>query len=252
MQVIYFILVFIFFYIFFNIVPKIPSNRAVSKGTDLILKKEYEKGLEYFGKGAMSKKAKDFTKIRYAFLELKFGDIKKAKKVISGLLNSNMLKRGDRYEAKSVWALICFIEGDNEQCEEVCGELYKNYLNTDVYCTLGYIYNITKSPEEAVSFNLEAYDYNSDKPVIADNLGQAYYLNGDLEKAYELYEKTMGKNPDFPEFYYNFALVLKNMGDKKRAVEMLDKALEKEYHNLTTVKKEQVCQLKRELTEGNE
>lgn len=252
MQIIYFILVFIFFYFLFNILPAMPSANAVKKGTELILRKDYEKGLEFFEKGAMSKKAKAFTKIRYAFLELKFGDIRKARKVISSLLMNNKLSRGDRYEAKSVWALICFIEGDKEQCEEVCGELYKNYLNTDVYCTLGYIYNLTRTPEEAVRFNLEAYDYNPDKAVICDNLGQAYYLNGENERALELYESNEGKNPDFPEFYYNYALVLIKAGNKEKAASVIETGLSKEFHNLTTVKREQLEELKKELSEGKE
>ena len=83
--------------------------------------------------------------------------------------------------------------------------------------------------------NKEAYEYNPDKAVIADNLGQAYYLNGDYEEAKELYVKIMEKNPNFPEAYYNYALVLIKTGDNKKAKEMLNEALTKEFHNLTTV-----------------
>lgn len=251
MIILYFIIVFIFFYIVFNVLPKMPSTSNINKGTKLILKKEYEEGLKYFEKGAMSKKAKVFTKIRYAFLELKFGDIKKAKKVISLILNDAFVDKKMKYEAKSVWSLIVFLEGDIEQTEEVCDELYNNYKNTDVYCTLGLIYNMTKAPADAVKFNEEAYGYNPEKAVIADNLGQAYYLNGEYEKAEDIYNKVMEMKPVFPEAYYNYALLLIKLGRNEEAKEMLEEALKKEFHNLTTVPAEKIKEVLASL-EGNE
>jgi len=224
------------------------AGMHIKKGTELILKKQYKEGLIWFEKGAMSKKIKPFTKIRYAFLELKYGDMAKAKKVISLIINDSFVDKKVKYEAKAVWALIAFMEGDIEEATEVCDMLYKNYKNTDVYCTMGYIYNLSKSPEEAVSFNLEAYEYNPDKAVIADNLGQAYYLSGKLDEASEIYEKVMEKNPNFPEAYYNYALVLIKKGNNAEAIKMLEKALEQEFHNLTTISSEKIEETLFELT----
>ena len=246
-----FIVLFGISYFLLNVVPKIPTWLKIRKASELILNKEYEKGLEVFEKAAKSKRMKPFTKIRYAFVELKYGDIAKAKKQISLILNDRTLKPRERYEAKSVWALIVLTEGDIEQTEELCEELYKNYLNTDVYCTLGYIYNKLRSPGEAVRFNLEAYDYNSDKAVIADNLGQAYYLNGQADEAEKIYKAKEGENPEFPEFWYNYALVEKALGDNGSALRLAKTALEKEFHHLTTVTREEVSALIKEL-EGND
>ena len=251
MIILYVVIVFLFFYVVFNYLPKLVPSMHIKKGTELILGGNHKEGLELFYKGAMSKHIKPYTKIRYAFLELKYGDIKKAKKVISLLINDAFVDKKMKYEAKAIWALICFMEGDVEQAKEVCENLCKVYKTTDVYCTMGYIYNLTASPEEAVAFNLDAYEYNSDKDVIADNLAQAYYLNGEYDKAEELYGKIMANPPKFPEAYYNYALVLKELGNKDKAEEMLREALKKEFHNLTTVKKETVEETLK-LLEGNE
>jgi len=248
MAILFVVLVFLFFYVVFNYLPKLVPGMHIKKGTELILKKQYKEGLIWFEKGAMSKKIKPFTKIRYAFLELKYGDMAKAKKVISLIINDSFVDKKVKYEAKAVWALIAFMEGDIEEATEVCDMLYKNYKNTDVYCTMGYIYNLSKSPEEAVSFNLEAYEYNPDKDVIADNLGQAYYLSGKLDEASEIYEKVMEKNPNFPEAYYNYALVLIKKGNNAEAIKMLEKALEQEFHNLTTISSEKIEETLFELT----
>ena len=120
-----------------------------------------------------------------------------------------------------------------------------------MYCTLGYIYNILKTPEEAIAFNKEAYEYNPDKAVIMDNLGQSYYLNGDYDEAEKLYEKIMETNPKFPEAYYNYANVLIKKGDNEKAKEMLKEALTKEFHNLTTVSLTKVKETL-DLLEGND
>ena len=118
--------------------------------------------------------------------------------------------------------------------------VYENYKNTNMYCTLGYLFNILETPENAVKFNKEAYEYNKDHAVILDNLGQAYYLLKENKKAKEIYEEVMEKEPKFPEAYYNFGLVLLEEGDKVRAKTMFEEALTKPFHNLTTVTKEEI------------
>ncbi len=233
-----FILVFVLFYILFNILPKY-KYLYVLKGTNLITEGNIEKGLLLFEKGVASSKVDYMTKIRYAFLELKFGDLKKAKKTILRML-SEKIPNKIRYEAKAIFAIILYKEGDLEEAKETMLSVYENYKNTNMYCTLGYLFNMLETPENAVKFNEEAYEYNSDHAVILDNLGQAYYLLNENEKAIKIYEEVMLKKPKFPEAYYNYALVLLEEGDKDRAKEMLEKALTKPFHNLTTVTKEEI------------
>ncbi len=227
-----------FFYIIFNIVPKY-KYLYVLRGTNLITEGNVEKGLKIFEKGINSSKVSYMTKIRYAFLELKLGDIKKARKTILRIL-AEKIPNAVRYEAKAIFAIILYKEGDLAEAKETMLSVYENYKNTNMYCTLGYLFNILETPENAVKFNEEAYEYNKDHAVILDNLGQAYYLLKENKKAKEIYEEVMLKEPKFPEAYYNYGLVLSEEGDVKGAKEMFEKALSKPFHNLTTVTKEEI------------
>ena len=228
-----FILVFLLFCVLFNIVPKW-KYIYIQKGTKLINEGKKEEGLKYFEMGAYGKKTDYMTKIRYAFCELKFGDIKKAKKMIMYILNEKV-PLNIRYEAKSIYAIILYKEGDLEEAKEAMLSVYENYKTTNMYCTLGYLFNMLETPEKAVEFNTEAYEYNSDKDVIVDNLAQSYYLMGEYEKAEELYRDLIEKEPAFPEAYYNYGLTLAALNNKDKAKEMFEKALTKSFHNLTTV-----------------
>lgn len=234
-----FILVFCFFYFLFNMVPKY-HYLYIMRGTKLINQKKVDEGLLLFEKGAYGKKVDYMTKIRYAFLELKMGSLEKAKKMIMYILSTGKVPLNIRYEAKAIYALIQFKEGEINEAKETMLDVYENYKTTNMYCTLGYLFNILESPKKAVELNEEAYEYNSEKEVILDNLGEAYFLNDDVEKAYEIYEKLMEKNPAFPEAYYNYARVLDKKGDREKAEEMLSTALEKPFNKLTTVTKEEI------------
>lgn len=233
------ILIFIIFFIIFNIIPKYPYI-YVSKGAKLINEGKIEEGLKVFKKGADSKNVDFMTKIRYAFTELKFGSLVKAKEAISKILAERKLPSGMRYEAKAVFALILYKEGSLTDAKELMLEVYENFKNTNMYCTLGYLFNVLEQPETAVKLNLEAYQFNSDHNTILDNLGQAYYLNGEYDKAEEIYERLIDKSPNFPEPYYNYALVLIKKGNKEYADELLSEALAKPFNNLTTVTKEEI------------
>jgi len=238
MKILIFLFVFLFFYLLFNWVPRW-KYYYIYKGSGLINEGKIEEGLAAFEKGAYGAKTDNMTKIRYAFLELKFGSLKKAKKMIMWVLGEK-IPQNVRYEAKSVYAIILYKEGDLAEAKETMLSVYENYKNTNMYCTLGYLFNILETPENAVKFNEEAYEYNGDHPVIIDNLGQSCYLNGDIDRAYEIYGDLIKLEPKFPEAYYNFALVLHKRGDNERAKEMLEKALTKPFHQLTTVSREEI------------
>lgn len=55
--------------------------------------------------------------------------------------------------------------------------------------------------------------------VLVDNLGMAYGITGNLDKAKETFEYGISKDPDYPLFYYNMACTY---GEKKN----MDKAIE--------------------------
>ena len=79
-------------------------------------------------------------------------------------------------------------------------ELIKTYETTNVYSTLGLLYNEKGDYEKALEFNLLAKDYNSSNPAILDNLGTSYFNLGEYDKAFETYQEAMKYKPTFPEY----------------------------------------------------
>jgi tetratricopeptide (TPR) repeat protein len=63
--------------------------------------------------------------------------------------------------------------------------------------------------------------------VLVDNLGMAYGITGDLEKAKEIFAYGIEKEPDYPLFYYNMACTYGEMKDMDKAIEYLKLAFER-------------------------
>jgi hypothetical protein len=79
------------------------------------------------------------------------------------------------------------------------------------------------------AFSLEKRDRQLTKVlwyVLLDNLGMAYGMTGDLEKARQTFEYGIQQDPEYPLFYYNMACYYGEMGDAANAGEYLKKAYE--------------------------
>ena len=57
--------------------------------------------------------------------------------------------------------------------------------------------------------------------VLVDNLGMAYGISGDLDRAKETFEYGISKAPDYPMFYYNMACTYGEKKDRDKAIEYL-------------------------------
>lgn len=177
--------------------------------------------------------------ISYGYLLLKSGNIEKAEKVFNSVWNMK-LSNDEKMLVRSNTALVLWKKGQLDEAIALLKEVFSNFKTTAIYGSLGYLLILKGDLQEALEFNREAYEYNDQNPVIADNLGQNYYLLGEYDKAAEIYEKVMEKKPDFPEPYYNYGLVLKAQGNQEKALEMMKKALDYNFTFLSTVKKEDV------------
>ena len=233
------ILLLIGIYLIYRLIklyPVLIFNRAAKA----ITAKDYEKGIKLLEK-AVDKGVDPMREIRAAYAELKFGDVKKAKKKFNMVLLNSKIKPNFKNEAKSMMAIALLNDGEKEEALEVMGNLYKiGYKNTNFFASYGYIAALSGDSEFYNKVNDEAYDYNSDNLVICDNYAFCRYLDGEYEKAAEVYESFIEKEPNFPEAYYNYAVTLMKLGDNEKAKEMLEQALTKEFFGITTIKREQV------------
>ena len=107
------------------------------------------------------------------------------------------------------------------------------------------MYNLKGDGKKAVEFNEEAYDYNSDDNIITDNLAEAYAINGEYDKAKEIYEELLARDPEprFPEAYYGYGELLIKQGEKEKGIELIEKSLEKPFSFLSLKSKEEIEQM---------
>lgn len=193
-----------------------------------------EKALDWFSKACGGKRAKPATLTSYGYILLKTGKIAEAEEVLNRVLSMELTTDQKMY-ARSNLALVLWKKGRLDEAVEMLEEVIKEYRNTTVYGSLGYLLILKGDLQRALEFNREAMEYNGSNPVIMDNMGQTYLLLGEFDKAAEIYESLMEKKPSFPEAYYNFGLLLEKRGDAEKALEMFRKAFEYKLSFISTI-----------------
>jgi tetratricopeptide (TPR) repeat protein len=63
--------------------------------------------------------------------------------------------------------------------------------------------------------------------VLVDNLGMAYGITGNLDKAKETFEYGISKAPDYPMFYYNMACTYAEKENMDKAIDYLKLAFDR-------------------------
>lgn len=180
--------------------------------------------------------------VMYGYLLLRAGHFEKAREVLT-LASMSTSKPQLKMRIKAMLALVEWKDCNIEQATEMLEEVIGNYKNTAVYQDLGLMYILSGDREKAMSFNLEAYEFNSDDMVILDNLAEAYALCGETEKAAETYEKLLEKEPHFPEAYYGYGMLLIDRGERERGIDLIKQSLDKRFSALSVKSREQVQQL---------
>jgi len=222
-----------------SIFYQVLATRAYKKG-------DMDRASGWLEKACSAAKGRPSVKILYGYLLLKTGKLEEAEKVFEELLNSNIDNAG-LLQAKSNYALVLWKKRQLKDGIKMLEDVFSNYKNTTIYGSLGYLLILDGDMNKALNFNKEAYEYNSSDPVILDNLGYTYYKIGNIKKAEEIYRKLIGLNPNFPEAYYNYSCVLKDLGMTESALEMAKKAKNYRLSYLSNLKEEELDNYLEEL-----
>ncbi|MBR5157238.1 MAG: hypothetical protein IKW59_05680 [Clostridia bacterium] len=191
-------------------------------------------------------------KITYAYYLLREGRVAKCEEVLSSMLAFRSQKPLEKAQTKATHAMLLMKTGRLYEAIEELEEIFPTYKNSSTYGSLGFCYLVQGNIQKALEFNEEAYDYNSDDLIIVDNLMQTYAKMGEFEKAYELSQKLMEKEPGFREAYYDVAVIEYQMGKKEDALKRLDHALTIPTSFLTTVSDDIINSLKAKIESGEE
>lgn len=209
------------------------------RGQQEYSKGNYNKALSLLRRAHNSSRSKVYSSTSYAYILLRCGQPDEAKKVLNYVLLNRNLKPEEKAQARQILSLVHYKQKDYEEANRLMELVFETYKNSSVYGALGY-YKILSKSEDALSFNLEAYDYNSDDKVIMDNLIQLYIESGELEKAKELSDKTLKAGNSGIEIYYHAGQIELAMGNREAALEFFQKAQSCPRSFMTAVSEEEL------------
>lgn len=185
----------------------------------------------------------------YAYYLLREGKVEKSEEIYKKLLKA-ALRPELRLKIRAEYAVLLSKTGRIDEAIAELEEITVHYTNTTTYGSLGYLYILGDSIRKATNYNEEAYDYNSDDPVILDNMTQLYIKLGDYKKAKKYADEMLEKKPYFAECYYDSAFVYMKLGDIARAKELLEDARCCKLTFMSTVKEEDLDAIEKAIESG--
>lgn len=208
------------------------------------IKGDANKGAKLFEKAYKTGMMTSNSKIYYSSFCIREGRLEKAKHLLTEVINSRYSSDTDKIGGKHNMAVVMWREGNLDDAIDLMREVHTKATSTGTYGTYGVLLlekaKQTGEFEEIRDFMLEAYEYNEDDKTVADNLGEFYYNTKEYDKAVELYEKLLTKEYITPMPYYNYAMVLKELGNSEKAKEMFEKALTCRFTSVITVNREMI------------
>jgi len=224
------------------------SSFCISKAKSVYGKKP-EKALKWFER-AEKHKMNIGQMETYAYYLLREGNVEKSEEIYKKLLKAG-LKPDLRLKIRSDYAVLLLKTGRIDEAIAELEEVTVHFTNTTTYGTLGYLYLLKDSVRKAVNYNKEAYDYNSDDPVILDNMTQLYIKLEDFNEAKKYADEMLEKKPYFVEAYYDAAYVYMKLGDIARAKELIEDAKCCRITFMSTIKEEELIAFEENLDKKN-
>lgn len=205
--------------------------------------KDHGKGFLWYERAMKTGKMRPQSMLVYAYLLIRDGVLDKSEKIINKTMFMYKDKLTDEYRCASHLnlSIIKWKRGQLKEAIEELEEVYNTgFRSTVMYGTLGTYYLLNGQYAKALEFHKEAMEYNDTDHSIRDNLALNYYLCGNISMADEIYESLMDEDPKFIEPYYNYGMVLEQMGEYEAAMANYKKALTITVKFLSTVTHEQV------------
>ena len=175
----------------------------------------------------------------YTVLLLRTGNFKRAMETVRITEKLPNLNTDQKRRLTVNYSICQWKLGELDHAIGAMRELMKNYKNSTVYGSLGYMLiekgDKTGDYSEAKKFNDEALEYDDEDAVVLDNVGQYYQRTGDIPKAREYFEKALEIRPEQVDSMYYLARIKQAEGDIAGAKELIDKALTIHFSALATV-----------------
>lgn len=224
------------------------------KGLNLHQKGQHEEALKVYEELYNSGYVSAMYMLPYSVLLLRKGscdaDFLKVKEVLKKAEKAPDLSPEKRQQLLMNYAVAQYKLGEMEKALHLLEVTHQKSPCGMIYGALGFLYIQAGDAEKALSYNLEALEYDEEDPVTLDNLGQVYYrLLGDKEKAREYFEKAIAIKENQIDTLYFLSRYDIEEGKKEAALEKLKLALEGRFSPLNYVTRavveDEVAQLKK-------
>lgn len=151
----------------------------------------------------------------------------KVKEVLKKAEKAQDLSPDKRQQLLMNYAVAQYKLGEMEKALNLLEAAHRKNPCGIIYGSLGFLYVQAGDKEKALSFNLEALEYDDEDPVTLDNLGQYYYrMEGNKEKAKEYFDKAIELKEEQIDTLYFLSRYDLEKGDKAAALEKLQTASE--------------------------
>lgn len=175
----------------------------------------------------------------FIYMLLKAGKYEKALEITDKNRNRHMTE--DQFIAfSSNEALALWKVGKIEDSIALFDKITQKFESTNIYVSFGTVLTYSNDLNKALELNKKAYQYNSSSKGIKDNLAYTYFLIGDTDRAKRMYDELLDEPLNFPEAYYNAAIVSNSQGQYDEAVRLMKQALSKQFNGLTAVTREEI------------
>ena len=191
----------------------------------------------------------------YAVILLKKGgedNYLKAKEILRKAEKAPNLSPEMRQQLFMDYAVANYKLGEMDKAINLLEASHKKAPCGLTYQALGFLYIEAGDREKAISYNLEAVDYDDEDAICLDNLAQAYYrLEGDREKALEYFTKAHEIKPKQIDTLYFLAGYDIEEGRYDQAREKLETALEGNFSPLNYATPEKVRERLKEIPDAS-
>ena len=185
-------------------------------------KNEYEKAMQLYNEAYEKGMDKPRLLRGYSVLLIRTGNFDKALEVLKKIEKLPGLTSTEKTDLHINYAIILWKKGHLDHAMEILEDEFKHFKNGTLYSIMGYLKIEKGDPDEALSFNKEALEYDDTDPVYLENMGQTYYrLIGDKETAKTYFDRAIELKPTAIDTNYFLALYDIESGNKEKAIERL-------------------------------
>lgn len=232
--------IFLAAYLGFTIWKNIPMFYAVA-GSKAYNRGDMDKAMGLFKKAVENKNTKPNIISSYGYILLRAGRLEEAE---PHLIKATEMYESDmkfRYSSILNLAILRWKQGRIDEAIEMVEKIKEEHKNSINYQVLGYLYISKGDYAKALEANQEAYDYNKDDQVIADNLAQTYYFLGRYDEAEAIYNEIID-DVKFPEAFYYFGMIKWKKGEYYKAYRLFAQAQELKTSFLSNLDIDQIAQ----------